>query len=337
MKNSHFAGLLVLVGVMALSGMALEAAACTPTGFYRDGFNMTAFLINPAGPLTGEIDASGCNIGVYYDNTGSGGSVEGANIHGANYYGIVINGDNGDVTVDVLNSSIHDIGETPLNGAQHGVAVYYRAFGVGSTTGQIVGNSIFHYQKGGVVTNGGGTQVTITDNTVTGEGPVNYIAQNGIQVGYGATASVMRNAVSGHSYTGANLASSGGILVVGGAGYGNCIGTSPCPYTVNTRIMKNLMVNNDVGVFLSNLDGNFDPPATATNIKVVNNTITNDAITNTTGNTTGPYQAGVSDVGNNDKVINNDISGLGYAPSSCTVCVPIDVTFTNRPKVHANK
>ena len=58
--------------------------------------------------------------------------------------------------------------------------------------------------------------MTISNNTVTGEGPVDYIAQNGIQLGYGAKATVTGNTVTGNAYTGANGASSGGILVVGG-------------------------------------------------------------------------------------------------------------------------
>jgi len=36
---------------------------------------------------------------------------------------------------------------------------------------------------------------------VTGDGPIAYIAQNGVQVGFGATALVEGNAVSGNDYT----------------------------------------------------------------------------------------------------------------------------------------
>ncbi len=73
---------------------------------------------------------------------------------------------------------------------------------------------------------------------------------------------------------------------------------------------------------------------------MVNNVITNNALTNVSGNLTQGYQAGVSDVGNNDKIIANTISGAGYGPGdAATYAVPIDAstTFTNRPKVHANR
>ncbi len=52
------------------------------------------------------------------------------------------------------------------------------------------------------------------------------------------------------------------------------------------------------------------------------------------------YQAGVSDVGNNDKIIANTISGIGYDPNTimgATFSVDADASFTNRAKVHANK
>src|SRR5689334_11458542 len=69
---------------------AAHAATCTPTGFFRDSINMTAALINP-GNVTGNVDATGCNIGVYY-GPGASGRVNGANIYGANYFGVVNNG-----------------------------------------------------------------------------------------------------------------------------------------------------------------------------------------------------------------------------------------------------
>ncbi|HXC80125.1 MAG TPA: hypothetical protein VNU19_24100, partial [Candidatus Acidoferrum sp.] len=165
--------------VAGLGSVTAAAADCTPTGFVRDGINLTAAQIG--GDVTGSLDATGCNIGVYYDNNSAPGNVSGADISGANYYGVVVNGDVGTVSVDVTGSTVHDIGETPLNGDQHGNAIYYRAFG-GSANGTISGNTVTDYQKNGITINGN-VSATIANNTVTGEGPVDYIAQNGIQVG----------------------------------------------------------------------------------------------------------------------------------------------------------
>jgi parallel beta-helix repeat protein len=327
-----FSKIALAAGVLVL--MPLTAAAtCTETGFFRDSINMTAAMINPVGTVTGTVNATGCNIGVYF-STGKG-RIQQADIYNANYFGVLVNGDAENVAVDIDDSQIHDIGETPFNGAQHGVAVYYRAFFLGgSATGTISGNTIFNYQKGGIVVNGSGASAVVTDNVVTGLGPVNFIAQNGIQFGFGGTGSAMRNTVTGNSYTGSSAAS-GGILVVGGAGYGDCPDGNPCPYSVGARIIGNTAKDNDVGVFLSNLRVDFSAPETATNVKVVNNILSNCCVTNGF-----IYQAGVSDVGNNDKIINNKISGTGYDPATIpgsTFAVDADVSFTNRPKVHANK
>jgi hypothetical protein len=308
---SRLIGLLASCAIIAMLFVAsavttAAAATCMPTGLVRDGINLTAAQIG--GDVTGTLDATGCNIGVYYDNINAG-NVTAANIFGANYFGVVVNGDVGAVSVNVTGSAVHDIGETPLNGSQHGNAIYYRAFG-GSASGTISNDSVWNYQKNGITINGN-VSATIANNTVTGEGPVDYIAQNGIQVGYdSAQVSVTENTVSGNAYTGGAGASSGGILVVGGAFFG-------LPYTTGLHITRNTLTNNDVGVFLFNANENAVAPASRTTNFVMFNTITNDAVTNTSGeNATCGYQAGISDVGTKDLMVNNSISGVGYTPIS---------------------
>jgi parallel beta-helix repeat protein len=307
------------------------AFACTSTAFN----GLTAALVNPVSTVSGTVNATGCDIGVYYDGAGIGGTVKGADISGALYYGVLVNGDAGPVSVDVLNSSIHDIGDYPLNGNQRGVAIYYRAYLLGgSATGKISGNTIRKYQKGGIVVNGAGSNAVVSNNIVTGEGPIDYNAQNGIQFGFGSSGSAMKNTVTGNQYTGSSTAA-GGIIVVGGPGYGTCP-DGPCLYTNGIQIVQNIVTNNDIGVWLTNLlDESGTPPADATNVKTVNNTISNGAISNGIC-----YQAGVADQGNNDKIINNTISGIGYGPETTpcyAVHIDADTSFTNRPKVHANK
>lgn len=205
------AGLLAATLLVSSPPSNAMPAVCTPTDFYRDGINMTAALINP--PLVNTtVDATGCNIGVYY-SPGSTGTIDGAEIFGADYYGVV----NRQGTVNITDSAIHDIGETPPNGSQHGVAVYYATVDngsasiqpqcmTGSTTGSIDGSTVSGYQKGGITANCAGTNVTVTDNTVTGLGRVDFIAQNGIQFGFGASGIVRGNTITDNFYTG-----SGGV------------------------------------------------------------------------------------------------------------------------------
>lgn len=316
--------LAISLGALALFacvpfGDARAAAVCTPTGFVRDAINLTAALINP-GDVTGDVDATGCNIGVYYTQNGH---VRNANVHGANYFGIVNNGAN----VEVANSTISDIGEKPFNGTQHGVAIYW-AFG-SAAKGNVHDNFIWNYQKGGIVVNGPNASSNIQNNNVIGLGPVNFIAQNGIQAGYGANTQIQQNTVSGNSYTGANDASSGGIILVGGDCYGG-------PATTNTHVQNNTGVGNDVGVFLSNLDASCNPVSASTKNTTDGNALVNNAVNNTTGNVTGPYQAGVSDQGSGDVIQNNYICGPGYPGSDSNGLFAIDVTATNNPTVKNN-
>lgn len=299
-------------------------AACTPTGFIRDSINLTAAMINPHGTVSGDVDATGCNIGIYYSS--GHGKVTLANVHGANYYGIVNNG----ADVDISLSNISDIGEKPFNGTQHGVGIYF-AFGA-TSRGDIKGNIVSNYQKGGIVVNGNSGTTDIERNTVIGLGPVNFIAQNGIQAGFGANTNIKNNFVSGNSYTGANLAASGGILVVGGP----CYGGNP---TVNTDVDNNIGLNNDVGVWFTNLDASCNSLSTPTKNTADGNVLINNEINNTTGN--GPtqgYQAGIADQGDFDTIKNNSTCGPGYTPpGNATIAIfAIDTNGSNNPRLQHN-
>src|SRR5204862_4968746 len=118
--------------------------------------------------------------------------------------------------------------------------------------------------------------------------------------------------------TGSGGASSGGILVVGGPCFGSGIA-----YTTGLTISNNKLMGNDVGVFLFNANGDCVAPTLTTNISTKLNTISNGAVTNTTGESaTCGYQAGVADVGHKDAIVNNKISGVGYTP------IPGDCTGT---------
>jgi hypothetical protein len=160
---------------------------------------------------------------------------------------------------------------------------------------------------------------------VYGNGHLTYIAQNGIQIGYGAMPypnEVDSNYVSGNSYIGfpGDGSASGGILVVGGPGYGSCPDGNPCPYTKNTiigvnsaftQLLPNFAINNDVGVYVSNLQADgitaADQP---TGVFIIGTRAGDDICYNTS------YQAGISDQGNGDWIFSNYIfQGGGYGPA----------------------
>jgi hypothetical protein len=319
------AALICTLALVAFAPLAHAGVPCTATTFSYNGNILTAAQINPTGTVRGNVDATGCDIGIYYGPTVHG-RVSGANVHGATYFGIVNNGG----IVDVLHSAVSEIGDKPIGGGQHGVAIYW----VGSNAkGNIQGNFIWDYQKAGIAVRGPTATSIIQNNRVIGLGPVNFIAQTGIEVGLGATTQIHENLVTDNSYTGANGDLGGGILVYGGP----CNGGAA---TINTDVDQNTALNNDVGVWFSNLDGSCLPLSTPTRNHAHSNTLLNNAINNTTGNSpTQGYQAGILDQGDFDVMGDNYICGLGYQPSASTAAVAlftIDVTATNNPLVRAN-
>ena len=310
---------------MTLTGNCTTAVSISvPNGFTLDGAGFTITAADPSGGhfKGGVIQNGGAVANVTNVTVTASGLADVCDAGADRLRGILFDGASGAITnVKAININ------QGASGCQEGNAIEVRNFGASPTTNRVTidGNTTTGYQKTGIVANGD-VDATITNNTVDGLGPVGYIARNGIQIGFGGTGMVKRNQVSGNSYTGADV--SGGILIVGGPGYGG-------DFCVNVQVDKNVVTGNDVGVFLSQYEADFSAPATATNIKVINNDISNNAVNNGF-----IYQAGVSDVGNNDKIIANTISGQGYDPNTifgATFAVDADTSFTNRPKVHANK
>jgi hypothetical protein len=85
------------------------------------------------------------------------------------------------------------------NGCQSGVGVFVQSAGASSVV-TIENSSIHNYQKGGITANEAGTQVTINGNVVTGVGTATGAAQNGIQIGFGASGTIHANTVANHVY-----------------------------------------------------------------------------------------------------------------------------------------
>ena len=76
----------------------------------------------------------------------------------------------------------------------------------------VTGNEVRGYQKAGIVVNG--SVLTLVDrNAVQGLGQVPYIAQNGVQVGFGGAGVVSRNTIKDNFYTGTADAQACGLLL----------------------------------------------------------------------------------------------------------------------------
>jgi len=77
----------------------------------------------------------------------------------------------------------------------------------------IADNLVFEYQRSGIVANEPGLRAVIRGNTVTGSGPTPLLAQNGIQVGFGAHGRVIRNIVQNNAAPSDGCTFDGGNLL----------------------------------------------------------------------------------------------------------------------------
>jgi nitrous oxidase accessory protein NosD len=103
-----------------------------------------------------------------------------------------------------------------------GAAVAVQGDGATPVNVKVSGNTIFDYQRAGVLVNEVGARARVRANVVVGAGPTPDLAQNGIQVGFGAVARVEENVVQDNvvpssaacTFDGGNLffAANGGII-----------------------------------------------------------------------------------------------------------------------------
>lgn len=142
-------------------------------------------------------------------------------------------GDNANAFIH--NNVIRDIRDNPISGCQNGIGILVGS-STTSGTATIQNNTVIGYQKNGITVSGTGSDALIENNIVTGAGAVNFIAQNGVQVSFGATATVKGNTISGHSYTPFTYVSTGVLI-----------------YEANADTEGNTISQNQVGIY--HIDG----------------------------------------------------------------------------------
>jgi hypothetical protein len=112
----------------------------------------------------------------------------------------------------IKNSAVRNIRLFPdaLLGCQSGLGIFAQS---GNEPGvqrgarlEVVNTSVHDYQKNGITGNENGTELTATRNAVTGFGPTNIIAQNGVQLAFGARGSIAGNSIINNNYSGCTTA-----------------------------------------------------------------------------------------------------------------------------------
>jgi len=213
------------------------------------------------------------------DVTIKGFVIDGRGVGNANYVfnGIVYFEASGKIE----DNEIKAIRNTSIDGVQHGMAIFVsHVWDVDVEHHVFIRNNYIHdYQKGGITVNELGATAMVKDNTIIGAGQIDVIAQNGIQVGFGAgPVTIQNNTVEGNWYTGTDWTAAG-VLICGADG---------------NSLTRNEVDANEIGVDIAE-DVNYGY-GTSDNNKVVNNTISNSDV-------------GVYISGDNNKVIRNIFEG----------------------------
>ncbi len=188
-----------------LGDCSTSSTVHVPDGWTLDGDSHTISAYDPVGDhFKGAVVANGGDVAHVRDLTVTAHELADVCDGGDDRLrGILLDGASG----SILNSHVLGINQGE-SGCQEGNGIEVRnapfdATGVDKTV-LVHGNEVRDYQKGGIVANGS-VNVTVTGNTVQGAGPIGYIAQNGIQVGFGGTGLVESNSVSANYYTGSDL------------------------------------------------------------------------------------------------------------------------------------
>ncbi|HPN71284.1 MAG TPA: right-handed parallel beta-helix repeat-containing protein, partial [Saprospiraceae bacterium] len=102
---------------------------------------------------------------------------------------------------NIHDNKILDVRDQPFSGCQNGIAIQVgRQAWSTSGTATITNNIISGYQKNGITVDNTGSNAIMTGNIITGAGTTPTIAQNGLQVSRGATATVTGNTILGNSF-----------------------------------------------------------------------------------------------------------------------------------------
>lgn len=208
--NAIIPGGLVHVAAGSYEEQVVISKELTMTGAGRD-----ITTIQSPVSLTEYFTTSGDNYPIIYIHDATGVVIQYLTIDGmgrgnGNYrfVGVGFWNSGGDMT-DIRVTGVRD---TPFGGAQHGISVYSFNNTGGPYTINLTEVDVDDLQKGAFVLSGAGLTANVVDCTILGAGPTTVTAQNGIQIGNGATGSVTGCEVSGINYIGSGWSASGILL-----------------------------------------------------------------------------------------------------------------------------
>ncbi len=203
-------------------------------------------------------------------------------------------------------------------GCQSGQGIFVENETPGTDAITVKRNTVTNFNKNGITFNRAAAVGEITQNTVVGIGPTDQIAQNGIQVGFGATAKVISNTVKNLVYTPATTGSAGILMY----------SLDSASYLTPPVVEANVIDNAQYGVVLDAVNG------TAGNmVQVTRNRISNSQFAGI-----GLYSDGISDdyinVWKNAVSITTPFDGIDVCSDNNTIQSNVVVNSATEAAIH---
>jgi nitrous oxidase accessory protein NosD len=185
-----------------------------------------------------------------------------------------------------------------LNGCQSGDAIVVQSLGSETSKVTVDDNSVHDYQKNGITGNELGTEVTITNNIVTGLGPTTGAAQNGIQIGFGATGGVQRNTVTDNIWS-------------------PCVSLENCSFNAtgilifqsnDVHVEHNSVATNQLGIYAGGQHDEIESNNISNSLVLVGIDLASDNNLASRNDVTNSGQAAILIEGNDNKVTDNRIT-----------------------------
>lgn len=125
-------------------------------------------------------------------------------------------------------------------GCQKGIAVNVGSGNSEVGHAKLEDDSFTGYQKNGPTASNAGSTLTIKGSVIQGEGPSSYIAQNGVQIAYGAKGTIEENTISDNECELSGVCSDSSEEATGLLFYGAAAGS---------KVSENTIADNDIGVY----------------------------------------------------------------------------------------
>jgi len=198
-----------------------------------------------------------------------------------------------------------------LNGCQSGDAIVVQSLGGETSKVEVDDNSVHDYQKNGITGNEMGTEVTISNNVVTGLGPTTGAAQNGIQIGFGAKGTVLRNTVTENLWS-------------------PCVSLENCDFNAtgilvyqsdDVRVGQNSVATNQLGIYAGGQRDEIESNNVSNSLVLVGIDLAGDTGLASRNDVSNSGQAAILIEGNDNKVQSNEITeaSIGVLKLSGTV------------------